>query len=159
MRPLNGKKLFSSLDLFSGFWQIKLDSRTKEKTAFILDDPPSLYEWEVLSMGLANSPSTFQRLMLNILRPVLGRTVYVYLDDILVFSDNLEDHLKHIREVFDLLRAAGLKLKLKKCEFLKDSVSYLGHIITPQGLLPDPSKIEKIAPLIAELIAVQNTTK
>ena len=142
---MNGKKLFSSLDLFSGFWQIKLDSRTKEKTAFILDDPPSLYEWEVLSMGLANSPSTFQRLMLNVLRPVLGRTVYVYLDDILVFSDNLEDHLKHIREVFDLLRAAGLKLKLKKCEFLKDSVSYLGHIITPQGLLPDPSKIEKIA--------------
>ena len=142
---MNGKKFFSSLDLFSGFWQIKLDPRTKEKTAFILNDPPALYEWDVLSMGLANSPATFQRLMLQVLKPVLGKSAYCYLDDILVFSDTLEDHLQHITEVFELLRKAGLKLKLKKCEFLKNSVAYLGHIITPEGLLPDPAKIEKIA--------------
>ena len=82
--------------------------------------------------------------MTQILRRVLGKSALVYLDDVIVFSDSFNDHLKHIREVFQLINEAGLKLKLRKCQFVRESVEYLGHIISADGIAPDPKKIEKV---------------
>ena len=98
-----------------------------------------------MSFGLCNAPATFQRLMNYVLRPVFGKKALVYLDDVIIFSSTLEEHLADIREVFQLLRQANLKLKLKKCQFMRKSVKYLGHVISVGGISPDPDKIDKIA--------------
>ena len=140
---MHGKRFFTTLDLASGYWQIELEESAKEKTAFIVEN--NLYEFNRMSFGPCNAPATFQRLMNHILRTVLGKSALVYLDDVIIFSDSLTEHFQHIREVFKLIGNAGLKLKLKKCQFLKDSVNYLGHIISAAGISPDPQKIERIA--------------
>jgi len=139
---LYGKKFFTTLDLASGYWQIELDDPSKEKTAFIVEN--NLYEFIRMPFGLCNAPATFQRVMNYILRDVSGIKALVYLDDVIIFSETFESHLKDIREVFTLIQNAGLKLKLKKCQFMKTSVKYLGHIISRDGIGPDPETIEKI---------------
>ena len=140
---LYGKKFFTTLDLASGYWQIELDDPSKEKTAFIVEN--NLYEFIRMPFGLCNAPATFQRVMNYILRDVSGIKALVYLDDVIIFSETFEDHLRDIKEVFTLIQNAGLKLKLKKCQFMKKSVQYLGHIISRDGIGPDPKTIEKIA--------------
>ena len=140
---LYGKKFFTTLDLASGYWQIELDDPSKEKTAFIVEN--NLYEFIRMPFGLCNAPATFQRVMNYILRDVSGIKALVYLDDVIIFSETFEDHLRDIKEVFTLIQNAGLKLKLKKCQFMKKSVQYLGHIISRDGIEPDPKTIEKIA--------------
>lgn len=104
-----------------------------------------MYEWNRLAFGLTNAPATFQRLMNHVLKSVLGKICLVYLDDIIVFSKTVEEHMKNLRIVFDLLEKANLKLKLSKCKFLQKLVHYLGHIISASGVAPDPAKIECIA--------------
>ena len=138
---LHGKKYFTTLDLASGYWQIELEEGSKEKTAFIVGN--SLYEFNRMPFGLCNAPATFQRLMTQILRKVLGSSALVYLDDVIIFSDSFEDHLGHIREVFQFIKEAGLKLKLKKYQFVRESVEYLGHIISADGIAPIAKKIGK----------------
>ncbi len=140
---LQGQKYFSTLDLASGYWQIEMDKNSKEKTAFIVEN--NLYEWNRLAFGLTNAPGTFQRLMNHVLRKVIGKICLVYLDDIIVFSKTAEGHLENLRIIFDLLEKANLKLKLSKCRFLEKLVNYLGHVISAQGIAPDPAKIESIA--------------
>ena len=140
---LHGKKFFTTLDLASGYWQIELEESAKEKTAFIVEN--NLYEFNRMSFGLCNAPATFQRLMNYVLRDVLGKSALVYLDDVIIFSESYEQHLMDIRKVFSLLQRANLKLKLKKCQFMKKSVDYLGHVISTEGIAPDPNKIDKIA--------------
>ena len=140
---MSGKTLFTTLDLASGYFQIIMDDAAKELTAFIVEN--NLYEFNRMPFGLTNAPSTFQRLMNYVLRTVLGHFALVYLDDIIIYSKTLEDHFNHIETIFRLLHEAGLKLKFKKCHFLKKSVNYLGHIISEDGIAPDPSKIDKIA--------------
>ncbi|KAI9552561.1 Retrovirus-related Pol polyprotein from transposon 412 [Daphnia sinensis] len=140
---LNGKKFFTTLDLASGYWQIELEESSKEKTAFIVEN--NLYEFVRMPFGLCNAPATFQRLMNHILRDVAGQKALVYLDDVIIFSDSFESHLADIREVFSLIKNAGLKLKLKKCQFMKQTVNYLGHVISTNGIGPDPAKVEKLA--------------
>ena len=137
---LYGKTGFSTLDLVSGYFQIALDEAAKEMSAFIVEN--NLYEFNRMPFGLTNAPSTFQRLM-N--RDILGKFALVYLDDILIYSETFDEHYEHIETVFQLLTDAGLKLKLKKCHFMKQSVNYLGHIISAKGISPDPRKIETIA--------------
>ncbi|KAI9550717.1 pol polyprotein [Daphnia sinensis] len=122
---LQGQRYFSTLDLASGYWQIELEEESKEKTAFIVDD--NLYEWNRLAIGLTNAPGTFQRLMNSVLRSVTGKICLVYLDDIIVFSKTIEEHFSNLKTVFSLLEKAHLKMKLSKCKFLAQSVSYLGH--------------------------------
>ena len=139
---LYGKKFFTTLDLASGYWQIELDDPSKEKTAFIVEN--NRYEFIRMPFGLCNAPATFQRVMNYILRDVSGVKALVYLDDVIIYSDTFESHIEDIREVFTLIQNAGLKLKLKKCQFIKKSVKYLGHIISRDGIGPDPEKIEKI---------------
>jgi hypothetical protein len=95
--------------------------------------------------GLCNAPATFQRVMNYILRDVSGIKDLVYLDDVIIFSKSFEDHLRDIKEVFTLIQNVGLKLKLKKCQFMKKSVEFIGHIISRDGIGPDPKTIEQIA--------------
>ena len=111
-----------------------------EKTAFIA--PQGLFQFRVMPFGLMDAPSVFQRLMTRVLmglNPEDGTDfVAVYIDDVLVFSRTLQDHLEHLKLVITRLQEAGLKLNLSKCHFLREEVEYLGHVITPEGLKPAP---------------------
>ena len=135
-------QFFSTLDLASGYWQVRMHSDSQQKTAFTTSY--GLFEFRVMPFGLRNAPAVFQRLMQRILtglNPSDGPDfVSVYLDDILVFSPSLDDHLKHLGQVLERLSQAGLKLKPSKCHFLTQQVEYLGHIITPQGIKPNPER-------------------
>ena len=133
---LGESKFFSTLDLASGYWQVRVHPDSVEKTALVTHQ--GLYEFRVMPFGLKNAPAVFQRLMQRVLRgpnPEDGAPfVSVYLDDILIFSRTFEEHLKHIQLVIERLMSAGLKLKPAKCHFTSQSVEYLGHLITPDGI-------------------------
>ena len=105
-------------------------------------------EFRVMPFGLTNAPAVFQRLMQQVLQglnPTEGPSfVSVYIDDVLIFSRSLEEHLRHIGQVLDRLQAAGLKLKPGKCHFVCQQVEYLGHLITPKGLLPNPKEVSAV---------------
>ena len=135
---LKGAQFFTSLDLASGYWQIALHKLAKQKTAFITHK--GLYQFEVLPFGLSNAVSAFQRTMEVILEGVPN--VKVYLDDILIFSNNFEDHLKHIESVFQKLLEANLKIKPSKCHFVKTETKFLGFNITGLGISPCMDKIK-----------------
>ena len=138
----NSAHYFSKLDLRSGYWQVKMAPSDQEKTAFTTFH--GLFEFTVMPFGLCNAPATFQRLMEAVLHGLLGNFVSVYLDDIIIYSPTVEDHLKHLNSVFDRLRQAGLRLKPSKCQFLCSQIAYLGHVISADGIHPDPEKIIKI---------------
>src|SRR6266542_155663 len=116
--------------------------KDKEKMAFIT--PWGLFEWNVMLFGLRNALAIFQRLMNHILRKYLGDFTLVYLDDIIIYSKIWKGHLNHLRLVFEDLRGAGLMVKVKKCEFAKRELKFLGHIISREGIRTDPEKIEKM---------------
>jgi len=139
---LLGARYFSTLDLISGYWQIEIDEADKHKTAFTTSQ--GHYEFNRMPFGLTNAPATFQRLMNNILQPVIHKFALVYLDDVIIYSKTIDDHIEHIQRVLNLLREGGLKIKLSKCLFLQKSVKYLGHIISEDGLRPDPKLTEAI---------------
>ena len=119
-----------------------MDKKDKEKTAFIT--PWGLFEWNVMPFGLCNAPATFQHLMNHILRKYLGNFTLVYLDDIIIYSKTWKGHLNHLRLVFETLKGAGLMVKVKKYEFVKKELKFLGHIISREGIRTDPEKIEKM---------------
>ena len=95
-------------------------------------------------MGLTNSGASFQRLMGHILRGLEYRFALIYIDDIVIFSKSVEEHLSHLEEVFKRLREANVKLNTKKCRFVKQKVEYLGHVVTPGGISPDPGKVRVV---------------
>ena len=136
----NEPKYFSTLDLASGYWQIGLEEDSKSKTAFITQD--GLFEFNVMPFGLHNAPATFQRAMQEVLRGLNWKFVFCYLDDIIIFSRTFDEHLDHLRQVFDRLREAGLKLQPKKCTFGQTEVKYLGHIVSKDGVATDPAKLQ-----------------
>ena len=137
---LHGAKVFSKLDLTSGYYQIAIDPKDRYKTAF--RTRYGHYEFNVMPFGLTNAPATFMCLMQNVLRPLLDKCVIVYIDDILVFSKDPEEHEKHLRQVFEQLREHKLYGKMSKCEFFKEEVSYLGHVVSAEGVATDPAKTE-----------------
>ena len=136
---LNGAQYFTSLDLASGYWQVEFDDDAHAKSAFTTYN--GLFEFIRMPFGLCNTPATFQRVMQVVLSGLEGQSCFVYLYDILMASRTFHKHIRHIREVFERLRAAGLRLKPRKCLFLRDEVPYLGHLISAQGIQPDPSKV------------------
>ncbi|KAJ9532015.1 hypothetical protein QJQ45_003724 [Haematococcus lacustris] len=139
---LHGATVFSSLDLQSGYHQIRIQPEDVHKSAF--RTPYGHYQFKVLSFGLTNAPATFQAVMNDIFRDYLNDFVVVYLDDILVFSKNKAEHLKHLEIVFRILKEHELYAKLKKCEFEKSELKFLGHLVGVNGIRPDPAKIQSI---------------
>ena len=139
-------RIFSKIDLASGFHQIQVYPQHRELTAFILPetvDGHSLWEWKVMPFGLVNAPSTFQRAMSVALRGCEAFTV-VYIDDILVFSPNEEEHLEHLHKVFAALQRLSYHVRLEKCSFFATEVPFLGHILTPDGIKADVSRHDTI---------------
>src|SRR6266496_6110910 len=122
-----------------------MDPKDKPKMAFTCH--LGLYEFNVMLFGLKNTPLTFQRLINKVLREYIDEFIIVYIDDLLIYSKTFEEHLEHIRKVFEKLREANLMMKLKKCKFCIPNVEFLGHIIGRDGLQPDSSKIEKMEQL------------
>ena len=140
---LHGAKWFSTLDLKSGYWQVPIAEQDKEKTAFGTSSG-QLFEFNQVPFRLCNAPATFSRLMDRVLAGLHWETCLFYLNDIIVFSSTWEEHLARLREVFERLRHAKLKLGATKCTFAAKEVSYLGHRVTEEGLLPDPSLLAAI---------------
>ena len=139
---LAGSRLFSTLDLISGYWQVEVHPGDKEKTAFCTSE--GLYEFNVMPFGLCNGPATFQRLMNLLLAGVQWSSCLVYLDDIIVLGKTFEDHLKHLSQVFQRLRDAKLKLKVKKCSLCRETVQFLGHVVSSKRIAADPAKIQRV---------------
>ena len=140
---LSGANYFSTLDLQSGYWQVELDEDARSKSAFVTSQ--GLFEFLRMPFGLCNAPATFSRVMDTVLRDLKGNQVLVYLDDIIVYSETWEQHLTKLRNVFDRLRQYNLKLKPSKCNFARENVKYLGHLVTSSGIYPDPEKIRAIS--------------
>lgn len=139
---LGSAKYFSVFDLASGFHQIQMNDGDAPKTAF--STPYGHYEFQRMPFGLKNAPATFQRLMDQVLSGLQGNELFVYLDDIVLYSSSLQEHETKFERLAARLRAANLKLQPDKCEFLRREVMYLGHIIGKDGVRPDPKKVEAV---------------
>ncbi|CAI5678658.1 unnamed protein product [Oreochromis niloticus] len=139
---LSGSRWFSVLDLRSGYYQIPMAEEDKEKTAFIC--PLGFYQFERMPQGITGAPATFQRLMEKAVGDMNLLQVLVYLDDLIVFGRSLEEHEERLLKVLDRLEEVGLKLSLDKCQFCQPKVKYVGHIVSAEGVAPDPSKVEAV---------------
>ena len=140
---LAGANFFSCIDLKNGYWQVEIEESDKHKTAFSVPGS-GFYEYNKMIFGLCNAPATFQRLMEEVLYDLNNKICAIYLDDILIWSSSLDEHLERLDAVFKRLADAGLKLKPSKCSFFKDKVGYLGYVISSNGVETDPSKIDAV---------------
>jgi hypothetical protein len=139
---LNGSKYFSKLDMTDGFWQILLDEESKEYTGFATTS--KFWQWKVLPMGAMNSPSAFQRAMDQVLGELKWKSVMCYVDDLIIFSKTIEEHLVHIEEVLNKLKEAGVYSKLGKCQFGVKEIKFLGHVVSSEGIKADSDKVKAI---------------
>ena len=137
---LKGAKVFSTIDLRSGYHHITLGKSSRAKTAFVTHF--GKYEFLTVSFGLAQAPAYFQLLMNKVLEGF--HFAMTYLDDIIIFSDNELEHLEHLEVIFQRLKEAGLKMKCSKCDFFKSKIHYLGHLISADGIRPLPNKLDSI---------------
>ena len=137
-----GASYFSTLDMASGYYQLKIAPEDREKTSFAT--PFGQYEWNVLPMGLTNAPASFMHTMQKVFERFIGDFVLIYLDDILVMSKTPNEHIDHLHQVFTTLRKHRFQVKLSKCKFLQEQVKYLGHILSAEGVRPDPGKIQTL---------------
>ena len=140
---LGGSKWFSTLDLLSGYWQVEVDPKDREKTAFFT--PEGLFKFRVMPFGLCNAPATFQRLMDAVLAGLHWSSCLVYIDDVVIPGKTFLEHLAYLLRVFQRLREAGLKLKPPKCHLCLKEVGFLGHIVSADGVRTDPSMTDKVA--------------
>ncbi|MFG1588199.1 reverse transcriptase family protein [Staphylococcus aureus] len=127
------------IDLKSGYWQVGLHPEDKEKTVFSTGE--GLWQFTVMPFGLCNAPATFERLMEQVLKGLNWKTCLVYLDDIIIIGKTVEDHLNNLREVFQRLKDAGMRLSPKKCSLFEE-VKYLVHIVSEKGISTDRSSVE-----------------
>lgn len=138
---LAGSRFFTTLDLKSGYWQVPIAEEDKCKTAFVTTD--GLFEFNVLPFGLSNAPATFQRTINTILGSLRWDIALVYLDDIIIYSRTLIDHLTHLTLVLTALSRANVKLNLTKCSFMRKELDYLGYRITQHGIKPTTRNVRK----------------
>ena len=138
----NGAKVFTALDLAQGYHQIRMTPEDCPKTAF--RTPMGHYEFKVLPFGLTNALATFQARMNDIIRPYFGRFVLVYLDDILIYSKNEEEHIEHVRQALSIMRKYKFYAEKKKCMFMQEKLLYLGHEVGPDGIRPDAQKLSVV---------------
>ena len=143
LNALSGNKYFSILDMKSGYHQIEVLEKHKERTAFTVG-PLGFYEFNRLPFGLSNSPATYQRLMENCLGDLHLNICFIFLDDLIIFSQTYEEHLQRLELVFNKLRESGLKLSPKKCSLFMEKVKYVGHIVSEEGIETDPDKVQKV---------------
>ena len=143
VESLVGAHYFSTMDLKSGFWQVKVSEESHQYMAFMVGSM-GVYEFLCMPYGLCNTPATFQCQMQNCLGELNLSFTMVYLDDVIVYSEMPEDHLTWLQAIFDHFAHHGLKLKPSKCHF-KEEISYLGHEISAKGMLPGQKGIEEIA--------------
>ena len=139
---LGRKKFFTTIDLKSAYWQIKLTPRSKKKTAFICHR--GLFQFTRMPFGIKLAPSIFQNAMSKLLRKQIGKTCFVYLDDIIIYSETFEDHVKHVKEILTLLNEANLKVKKTKCAWFQNKVELLGFVISENGIESDQKKVSAI---------------
>eukprot|EP00833_Pecoramyces_ruminatium_P006824 jgi/Orpsp1_1/1180856/evm.model.c7180000074882.1 len=140
---VKGAKYFTKLDLRSAYNLVRIKEGDEYKTAF--RTKYGHYEYLVMPFGLTNAPATFQSFINAVLRPYLEKCVILYLDDILIYSKTLEEHHKQVRDVLQTLIKNNLYAKLEKCEFDKDKVEFLGHVLSGSGVSTDPKKIQTVA--------------
>lgn len=136
---LGGAKYMSTLDLASGYWQIPMAKDSVEKTAFVTHD--GLFEYTRMPFGLTNAPATFQRHLDGVLAGLKWQCCLVYIDDIIIYSNTFEDHIRDLRFVLQRILLSGLKLKASKCHICCNKVNFLGHVISDQGIQPNVEKI------------------
>lgn len=139
---LYGAKFFSTFDLLSGYYQIAIAEKDKLKTAFSTRE--GHFEFNVLPFGLTNAPATFQKTMNSILKDILWKSAISYIDDIIIFSNSLEQHIIHLKEFFEIIKQANLTFKLSKCKIGMTELPFLGYVISHNSIKPDPEKIIKI---------------
>ncbi|UYV62287.1 hypothetical protein LAZ67_2000001 [Cordylochernes scorpioides] len=139
---LSGSRYFSTMDMRSGYWQIEVDDKDREKTAFIT--PDGLYEFNVMPFGLCNAPATFERMIDNVLRGLKWDMCLCYLDDIVVYGSTFKEHLTRLYKVLRCIQQAGLCLNYKKCHFASRQITILGHVVNEFGTQPDPEKVKAI---------------
>ena len=142
LKTLQGAKWFCTLDLQSGYLQVEMAEKDREKTG--MTAPFGLYEFNRMLFGLTNAPATFQRLMERCLGDLNLRTCLVYLDDIVVFGKSFDETLERLEAVLKRLGKFGLKLKPSKCKIFLNEIPFLGHIVSDKGVAPDPSKVESV---------------
>ena len=136
---------FSFHDLGSAFWQVPLRKQDRDKTGFACE--LGLFQWKRMPFGLCNATATFQRLMAHALIGVTkkyGNLVMCYVDDVVIATPILEDHIERLDEIFACMKRSGLKCKPSKCEILKDSIKYLGRMVDKHGIRPDPDALEAV---------------
>jgi hypothetical protein len=139
---IGGATHFSSIDLRSGYHQIRIIDEDVPKTAF--RTPFGHYQFKVLSFGLTNAPATFQRVMNDVFGQNVGHFVVVYLDDILIYSKSAEEHEAHLRKVLETLLQHKFYANKRKCEFWKSEIPFLGHIVGKDGIKVDPVKVAAV---------------
>ena len=131
---------YSSLDLFMGYYQLELTPRARERSAFVTED--GLYEFTRMPFGMSGAPATFQNMMNTIFEDMIGKVLYVYLDDTTNYTRTFEEHMAVLREVLRRLSNNGLFLKAKKCTLAAPSIELLGHVVDKDGVRTAPSKIK-----------------
>ncbi len=142
LERLRDAAYYTSMDLVSGYYQHPLFAADRSKTAFITRS--GVYVFKVLPMGLCNAPSTFQRGMDMVLKDLVGKCCFVYLDDVIVFSRSFEEHLQHLEAVLVRFAEFNLQMKLNKCKFARKEILFLGHVVSGEGTKPNPELVRAI---------------
>ena len=142
LNTLGGSKIFSALDLASGYWQCEMDKESSEKAA--ITTHRGLFQPTVLPFGVKGGVAHFSRIMSALFSSLQWKILLIYLDDLLVYANSFEEHVSRLGVVFDCLRKAGLKLKPSKCKIARKSLKFLGHVVSSEGVSPDPEKLQSV---------------